>query len=383
LLILINMSKASSKELLRKKIIASLRKQGFVFRRGRIELPPDLDKDDLRRIHLSAVEKRRAKSQPYLERFEDDFIVSIANGGEVEPGKIAPKLIKVLPDSFEELLFRWISLHWSIPVSSGYGRRLRFLVKDISNGKIIGLFGLGDPVFGLAPRDKWIGWDYEMKRRNLYHVMDAYVLGAVPPYSLLLCGKLIALLVISNPVREAFRKKYSKQESTILGKVRPPYLTLVTTTSAFGRSSIYNRLSLGGGKWWYSLGYTSGSGDFHFSDGLYDAMRAFALENCIPTAKQEAWGSGFRNKREVIRKCLAGVGLPPDIIYHGIAREVFAAPLGKKTLRYLRGEVSYPKMYDRTVHDITQAFKERWMLPRARWDNRYYGFAREEYYIWK
>ena len=274
-------------------------------------------------------------------------------------------------------------MHWSIPVSSGYGRRMRFLVKDSNNGRIMGLFGLGDPVFGLAPRDKWIGWDYETRRRNLYHVMDAFVLGAVPPYSLLLCGKLIALLVLTNPVREVFRKKYQELRSTILRKLRHPYRSLVTTTSALGRSSVYNRLVMVGERYWYSLGFTHGSGDFHFSDGVYDAMRAFALENCTPTAKHKDWGSGFRNRREVIRKCLALIGLSPDITYHGIGREVFGAPLGKDSLRFLRGEVSRPRFYDRSVPNITGAFKDRWLLPRAQRDRRYLDFVREEYYLWK
>jgi hypothetical protein len=103
----------------------------------------------------------------------------------------------VKPKSDDELLFRYACAHWSIPVSSGYGRRLRFLVKDESNGKLIGLFGLGDPVYSMRARDEWIKWDSSAKKERLYNVMDAYVLGAVPPYASLLCGKLVAMLVLS------------------------------------------------------------------------------------------------------------------------------------------------------------------------------------------
>jgi hypothetical protein len=71
--------------------------------------------------------------------------------------KVAPRLVEVLRDSDDELLFRYASLHWSIPTSSGYGRRLRFLVEDAHNGKLIGLFGLCDPVFSVAARDAWWG----------------------------------------------------------------------------------------------------------------------------------------------------------------------------------------------------------------------------------
>jgi Domain of unknown function (DUF4338) len=141
-------------------------------------------------------------------------------------------------------VFRYLQLHWSIPVSRGYGRRLRFLVIDENNEKVMGLIGLGDPVYSLGVRDSWIGWDSETKKQKLYHVMDAYVLGAVPPYSFLLGSKLMALLALSKDVREAFKRRYANRESLMSGQVRPPYLALITTASALGRSSTYNRLKV-------------------------------------------------------------------------------------------------------------------------------------------
>ncbi len=42
------------------------------------------------------------------------------------------------------------------------------------------------------------------KARHLYHMMDAYMLGAVPPYSFLLGGKPTTMLACSNEVRNAF-----------------------------------------------------------------------------------------------------------------------------------------------------------------------------------
>src|SRR6185369_11629607 len=124
-----------------------------------------------------------------LSRHEERLLRHIANGSQVNPELIAPRLIEVKPRTDDELLFRYATLHWSIPVSSGYGRRLRFLVKDEQNEKLIGIIGLGDPVFALGARDKWIGWDRLSACANLRYVMDAFALGAVPPYSLMLGGK--------------------------------------------------------------------------------------------------------------------------------------------------------------------------------------------------
>jgi hypothetical protein len=330
---------------------------------------------------MAASHRVEAAAQAIREK-EDRLIKFIANGSEVQPEKISPRLHLVEPDTESELLFRYASLHWSVPVSAGYGRRLRFLVFDEQNDKLIGLFGLGDPVYALHGRDKWIGWDSEQKREKLYHVMDAYVLGAVPPYSVLLGGKLVAMMALSNEVRRAFRKKYFGTKTLINKKNRPPYLALITTTSALGTSSVYNRMRIGGFPYWHSVGFTKGFGEFHFSNGVYGAIREFVQAHCEPTAKQAAWGSGFRNKREVVRKCLPKLDLSPDLLNHGIEREVFAAPLGSKSLRFLRGEISRPVLFDWSLRSLAELCMERWVLPRATRRPDFKNFERPQYRLW-
>ena len=175
---------------LRKRIIRSLRAQGFTVRNGTIRPPSQLTKEKIRTLHRLAVQHRIERSKAGLHRKERHLISHIASGEDIVTSRIQPRLVEVLPGSEEELLFRYATLHWSIPVSSGYGRRLRFLVVDESNNKLVGLIGLGDPVYNLRPRDDWVGWSRSDRRERLAHVMDAFVLGAVPPYSFLLCGKI-------------------------------------------------------------------------------------------------------------------------------------------------------------------------------------------------
>ena len=132
----------------------------------------------------------------------DLFLEEIANGDEVDPANIRPELLEARSDARTGDLFRFASLLWSIPVSQGYGRRLRYLVKDRANGKLIGIFALGDPVFNLRVRDEWIGWNQAERRERLVNLMDAYVVGAVPPYAELLGGKLVASLIALQRGRE-------------------------------------------------------------------------------------------------------------------------------------------------------------------------------------
>lgn len=368
---------------LRQQIIRSLLRQGFRLRNGTILPPSDLSKDKVRRLHQIAVQHRRERSKEGLFKKEHQLLSFIASGSEVEPERISPRLVEVFPESNEELLFRYASIHWSIPTSSGYGRRLRFLVVDDYNGKLIGLIGLGDPVFSLSARDQWIGWTKEDREARLQHIMDAFVLGAVPPYSFLLCGKLVAMLAASDQVRKAFGKKYEGTRSLIRRKKQDGRLAVITTTSALGRSSIYNRLRFNDRILYQSVGYTRGSGEFHFANGLYGEISAFALKHCEPTAKQRRWGSGFRNRREVVKKTLPLLGLSSEWLYHGVEREVFVIPLARNTRQFLRGEHDRLLWFRQPTSDMFSYFRERWLLPRWDRDKRYREWHREEWLMWQ
>lgn len=369
-------------ERLRARILRSLRTQGFRIRAGRLA-PPDIkDKSKLRALHQEAVKHNVARSRPGLERHESRLLSYLAAGKDVIPERIRPRLVLVQPKSEDELLFRYTRMHWSVPVSAGYGRRLRFVIYDEANEKLIGIFGLGDPVFGLNPRDQWIGWDSEARKKRLQCVMDLFVLGAVPPYSHLLCGKLVALLATSQDVRKAFLQKYRGRQSTIGRRPLDGRLALLTTTSALGRSSLYNRLKYEEHQVFRSVGFTRGSGDFHFSNGVYGDLRALALEHCDATAKHPLWGAGFRNRREMVRKTLPLLGLSSELSYHGVEREIFVAPLAANTQAFLRGDHQRLRHHNRTVNDIFEWFRDRWLLPRAARDRRYQAFEPEDYRLW-
>ena len=145
-------------------------------------------KEAVRQMHLtqrnSLMERHRKALARHVPRLLDRF----ALGSDIDPPSIDPQLVLVDSRDDTGLLFRMASTLWSVPVSPGYGRRMRYLVKDRSNGKLIGIFALGDPVAGMGARDRWIGWNAEQRRNRLSSVLDAYVCGAAPPYNRLLGG---------------------------------------------------------------------------------------------------------------------------------------------------------------------------------------------------
>lgn len=366
---------------LRKRLLAELESMGYKTVEGRLTLPVN-HKAALRDLHAPAVAHNRAKARKGLERHEDRLLGHLASGQKLVPDQIRPVLMEVKPRTEEELLFRYARLHWSIPVSAGYGRRLRFIIKDETNGKLIGIIGLSDPVFALGVRDTWIGWTQKQRKQRLANVMDAFVLGAVPPYSMLLCGKLVALATASLEVQEAFSRRYATRPTRIAGKMAGP-LALITTTSALGRSSVYNRLSYEGKAVFQSVGYTRGSGEFQFLNGLYRELRELVEIRHEPTAKHEKWGKGFRNRREVMLRALSTLGLSRDLIYHGVSREVFVVPLAFNTASYLRGETTRLIRYHRPFGSLADYFMERWLLPRALRDTRYRDFEPESWRLWE
>ena len=216
-----------------------------------------LTKQKIRDVHSAQRNDILKHRQSFVATQGPALIKHFAAGRDVNPTAIDPEIVEVKPESLDSRLFRFASLLWSVPVSQGFGRRLRFLVRDRQNGQLIGIFALGDPVFNLSARDNWVGWTHEDRCDRLVHVMDAYVVGAVPPYSQLIGGKLIAALMTSLEVKKAYERKYLGSESVIRKKKHRARLVLLTTTSALGRSSIYNRLSLPDGPRFLRIGTTS------------------------------------------------------------------------------------------------------------------------------
>ena len=381
------------REALKRDILGHLEAIGLVGGRPKAVL----DKSTIRTIHHVHRKTAGQRIRRALGKKLDAFMDEIANGDEVDPEKIRPELIEARSGTRTGDLFRFATLLWSIPVSQGYGRRLRFLVKDKQNGKLIGLFALGDPVFNLKCRDDWIEWDQAARREKLVNVMDAYVVGAMPPYAELLGGKLVTSLIASKEVADLFDQRYGDLPGTISRKRKKARLVLVTVTSALGRSSIYNRLKLRGPDQaaddeqaedeGYSetvvvelrrLGETIGYGHFQITDDLFSQLRGVLREDGHGYVDGHQFGNGPNWRIRVLRVGLKTIGLEPDtILKHGIQREVYAMPVASNAKDYLSGRVAEPEFDHRTVKEISELALDRWVLPRSMRRPAYRRFNRD------
>lgn len=332
---------------------------------GRLR-PPNSSKESLRAVHRLHRAERLSGEASFVKNATPRLLQYFAEGKELVPSRISPRIQPVESGTMESDLFRLASLTWSVPVSQGYGRRMRFLVWDSSNGKLIGLIALGDPVFNLRVRDQRIGWTVAAREKRLVDVMDAYVLGALPPYSQLLGGKLVACLTRSREIRHYFSRKYGERKSIIAARKKHAALGLITTSSSLGRSSIYNRLKLNGVSYFEPIGYTTGWGHFHVPAQLFAEMRKYMRLKRHPYARGNRFGDGPNWKLRLVRAALEDLGYKSDLLRHGIMREVFACNLATNTHRVLRGEVGHFQYRGLlSVQEIGELARDRWLIPRA------------------
>ena len=277
---------------LKKRLRRHLRSLGFHKTDEGVFAPPGAGKDVIRTIHSVQRDDRLVVNQNFISEHYSTLIKYFASGKDIGVARITPVLQRISGGTWESDLFRLAALTWSVPVSNGFGRRLRYLVWDSNNNKLMGIIAIGDPVFNLSVRDNLIDWDARARSQRLVNIMDGYVLGALPPYNALLGGKLVACLLRGRDIYDDFAKAYGKTTGIISKQEKKARLLVVTTSSSMGRSSVYNRLKLGGIEYFKSIGYTGGWGHFHIPDSLFLDLREYFREIGHPCADLHRFGQG-------------------------------------------------------------------------------------------
>lgn len=319
------------------------------------------NKEIIRGFHLAAKKWDRSvdyiQLQKKLERYKDYF----PHGQSIDPRKIQAELVLVTERSLEENLFKITRGYWSMPYSKGYGRRLRFLVMDRYHNAVIGIIGLQSPSADLACRDKYLGASKLKKLELVNNTLDAYTIGATPAYAALLGGKLVAGLLHSEKIRQHYWRLYGSKRTTQLNRRIPQPLLAITTASAFGRSSIYNRLKDESRVLASSLGYTKGYGTIHLEE-LYPQLVEWlkATGRHVPAG----FGNGPKVRWQNIMRALLDLGISRDYLSHGLKREVFIFEL-VKNLRAICVDDATPDIASFDDVQWVEYWKERWGVPRS------------------
>jgi hypothetical protein len=364
---------------LKRKIRRHFSSLGFTKASDGTLLLPGSGKDAIRQLHNGQKVERLEFGREFLARALPEQIRHFADGCEIDPQKIDLVLVSVQSKTPDADLFRLASLTWSVPVSNGFGRRMRYLVWDQYHGRVAGIMALGDPVFNLSVRDNLIGWNSSDREKRLVNVLDAYVLGAIPPYNMLLVGKAVACLVRSKKIYDDFSETYGGTVGLISGKRKKANLLVVTTSSSMGRSSVYNRLKLGHHTYFRSIGFTEGWGHFHVPDRLFTQMRDYLRDHDHHYADKHQYGEGPNWRLRTIRAALGKLEINEAVLKHGIRREVYFCPLASNAIDILRSGEGKPKVSSLlSVAKIGDLAKERWIVPRAERRPEFKAWRRED-----
>ncbi len=362
---------------LRRRVRKELAAYHFKLQRGSI-IKPALDtKSEVRDFHSPARHEKYEANRKFVEENEVALVENFADGQDIDIKELWPKLEVVESGTDASDLFRFATLLWSVPVSEGFGRRVRFLLRDEHTDKVLGLFALGDPVFNLSCRDDWIGWNHFDREKRLYNVMDIFVLGAVPPYNMLLGGKLTAMIAASNEVRRVIQRRYAATKTVIQKKRKDPRLALLTTGSALGKSAIYDRIRYRDMLLYQKIGESKGWGHFHLNNGLFEEMRAY-LDATVRGKSGNRFGAGPNWKMRTVRAALDQLDLPEGLLQHGIRREIYAVPLAQNYELFLRGETTRLKPFDLPFAGLAAFWRERWLEGRATRKPEFKDFKRTE-----
>ena len=347
-----------------------------------MRLYSQLQQGQLRAMHDKAKRARLQESQRWIQTAWKKHSHRFADGDAITPQNIAPKLVSVETREHHDL-FRLGRFTWSLPYTRGYGRRLRFLVMDESHGTLIGLLGLQSAPISFLPRDQHIDYPSRERKEELVNqTMDIFTLGAIPPYNRLLGGKLMVYAAASSEIYQAYQQRYVDTVSIIKKRTIAPHLVLLTTTSAYGRSSIFNRVKYPGDgtepnrtlafqmgcieKDGYRKdkqnGYTKGYGNVHL-DEIYPRIKEYLTQTGSDAVV--GFGQGPKPVWQNINRALMKLGIQQEGLKHGIPREAWCIPLAKNVWEYLNGQETEPDYFQEPFHQMADWWKQRWLLPRS------------------
>lgn len=345
---------------LRQDILDYLKQQGFKYN-PHIR-PSGKTKGTYRRVQQASRLEQINLHSKLLKRAGRKVEPFIRNGSEIEPSSIDLELREVLSGSLESYIFNWWNLvWWRMPYQRPYGRQIRFLLWDRGHDTPFGLISFQSPVLRMAVRDKFLEIPNEERDVWVNRSLQAQRIGAFPPYNYLLGGKMCALAIVCDEIRNRYKEKYAGATTLLEERTISDELLFMTTTSGFGRSSIYNRLRYEGEQIATSLGYTKGAGSFHISEALYQKLISLLSERGFETGRE--FGNGPSRKMKLIKKGLSELGIQNGV-FHNVPREFFLFPLVSNLKEVIKG-IEDPEYCERPFSDLAAFWKKRYAIPRS------------------
>ena len=167
-------------------------------------------------------------------------------------------------------------------------------------------------------------------------------------------GKLVAALVTSSVIRNAWKELYGQ---TLVG---------LCTTSLYGIHSMYNSIPH-----WRTMGKSVGRISLKPDDATYEVWHEWVRENMADeyikqtTQKEGVSGPPTGVKQKTINIIFKAVGIKPSDYQHGFQRGIYFADMYENGKEFLRNEIEEKdlKMKKKYVEDSDYIMK--WWKPKA------------------
>jgi hypothetical protein len=216
---------------------------------------------------------------------------------------------------------------------------------------------MGSDVTSLGARDKFIGWSKDNKFKDgklKYTSIGTTICCAQPLGFNFLGGKLVATLVTSSVVRDAWKKTYGQ---TLVG---------ASTTSLYGIHSMYNGIPH-----WKTLGESVGRVALKPDNSTYEVWVDWLKENraseykIMNTQKEGVAGPPTGIKQKIIGMIFKAVGVKSSNYQHGFKRGIFFADIYENGKEFLRGEIEEAGLKMKPKYNDDSAYIMKWWKPKA------------------
>ena len=295
----------------------------------------------------------------------------------------------------------------SFEFSIGIGRLIKILILDENTGKVLGVSSIASDVISIGVRDNWIGWTKEDKfeKGKLNQTCIGSTIVPTQPFGYnFLGGKLIASLLCTNDVRDAWENKFDQK------------LVGMTTTSLYGGHSMYQRIPF-----WKELGRTTGRILLKPDDDHFEKWSKWLKENHLQEyehascgkagtviKQNDKWVWTFQDtvrehadtrdelveelakqrfsvhdtnvvhdlrsklvhppsgpKQNVLNRIYSHLGMKSSEYVHGFKRGVYFAPFYENTREYLRSEIEESELIGskKLENDVDDVMG--WWKPKA------------------
>src|SRR6056300_1054998 len=229
--------------------------------------------------------------------------------------------------------------------NSNIGRQLFFIVKDNRSGKYLGVICISGDFMDLTPRDKFIGWDRQIKtfEGKINHTaIGSSIVPTQPLGYSFTGGKLLAYLCLSDDVQRIWKEKYG---DTLVG---------VTTTSLYGKAKANTLSQYDGLKYWKRMGFTTGSVSFQPSRKVRNMIWTWLKRN---------------HKNRSLNFTYSKLDIPKEYIRTEHQRGIYFTKLYENTNEFLCGKIEAKdlvKRFDSSTESLVKVWKEKHAKKRVK-----------------